>query len=310
MREVATHQWQANIYTRSFIDNNGDGVSNVDDRATHEPGLALVATNIRFRDGSFSNFNNTDLNGFAGFNEVFPLFSWYMIETDSTRYKTTGVHVVYDAGGPTDGNGGGTSAIGQNFANTCGRRSLCRLPARAWRGLLRQRRLQWIFDRQRPSTGGSSGPTTNLSTGRIDPPLWFGSYGWQGFSGQNSFLEFGKKPFAVGETGGIHGHVVYASTRPFDDPQLLLQLSWEPLVPHVRVNLYKEDVASDGVTPTLTLIDYTDTSSFDDWAQGFRTDSVPNMNCPGQSTTDVFFFGLQASRTTWIGTTRSTAGLP
>ena len=62
-----------------------------------------MPTNIRFRDGSYSNFNNTDLNGNAGFNEVFPLFSWYVIETDSTRYKNTGTHVVYDAGGPADG---------------------------------------------------------------------------------------------------------------------------------------------------------------------------------------------------------------
>jgi len=29
---------------------------------------------------------------------VFPLFSWYVIETDTTRYKNTGTHVVYDAG--------------------------------------------------------------------------------------------------------------------------------------------------------------------------------------------------------------------
>ena len=42
------------------------------------------------------------------------------------------------------------------------------------------------------------------------------------------------------------GHVVYASTRPFDDPQLLVQTQWEPLVPHVKMNLYKEGVAADG----------------------------------------------------------------
>jgi hypothetical protein len=65
------------------------------------------------------------------------------------------------------------------------------------------------------------------------------------------------------------------------------------LVPHVKLNLYKEDVASDGVTQTLTLVDHTETSSFDDWAQGFRTDGRPNMNCPGQATTDIFFFGLE-----------------
>src|SRR5262249_29160867 len=61
MGEIATHQWQANIYTRSFFDQNANGVSDKNtDGSDKEQGLALVATNIRFRDGSFSNFNNTD----------------------------------------------------------------------------------------------------------------------------------------------------------------------------------------------------------------------------------------------------------
>ena len=78
-----------------------------------------------------------------------------------------------------------------------------------------KRRLQRLF-RSRVALFPVQPPI--IPRGRIDPPLWFGSYGWQGFAGQNSFLEFGKKPFAAGENGGIHGHVVYASTRPFDDP--------------------------------------------------------------------------------------------
>src|SRR5207253_5455321 len=126
------------------------------------------------------------------------------------------------------------------------------------------------------------------STGRIDPPSAT-SYGWQSFMGQNQLLEFGKKPYNPGENGGIRGHVVYTSTRPFDDPALLLQLTWEPQVPHVKINLYKEGFAADGVTPTLTLVDTTETSSWDDWAQGFRSDGVPNMNCPGQNTADPFY---------------------
>ena len=81
--------------------------------------LPLIATNIRYRDGSYSNFNSTDLNGFAGFNEIFPLFNWLVLEADTTRYKQTGVHVVYDAGGPADGTpGGGTSTIAAFLANT------------------------------------------------------------------------------------------------------------------------------------------------------------------------------------------------
>ena len=91
-----------------------------------EKGLPLVPTNIRFRDGSFSNFNSTDLDGVADFNEEFPLFTWYVVETDPTRYKNTGTHVVYDAGGPSDGRRAadsraapcGSSTIAHYMANT------------------------------------------------------------------------------------------------------------------------------------------------------------------------------------------------
>ena len=40
----------------------------------------------------------TDFTGTANFNETFPLFNWYVVETDITRYKNTGTHVVYDVG--------------------------------------------------------------------------------------------------------------------------------------------------------------------------------------------------------------------
>ena len=286
--QIAMNQWQANIYTSTFFDANGNGV-----RDPNEDGLTLVATNVRFRDGSFSNFNNTDLSGNAGFNEEFPLFSWYVVEADTTRFKNTGTHVVYDAGGPADGTPCGTtvgtapcgnSAIAANMANTYEQNPVpaaLHVPGA-------------VYCNNADCTGQSiaDGPGSNTptSTGRIDPP-WVVTEGWQGYSGQNSFLEFGKKPYAAGENGGIRGHVVYASTRPFDDPQLLLQLSWEPLVPNVTINLYKEGTAPDGST-SLTLVDATKTSSFDDWAQGFRSDGMPNMNCPGQSTSDLFYFSL------------------
>jgi hypothetical protein len=297
MGDIAINQWQSNIYTSTYFDQNGDGL-----RGPNEPGLALVPTNIRFRDGSFSNFNNTDLSGNAGFNEVFPLFNWYVVETDTTRYKNTGTHVVYDAGGPADGSAScgsttnpgyppcGSSDIGGFMANTTEQVSLpadLRVPGAVY---CANADCTGSSIANGPITGGSSGPTTNLSTGRIDPP-WVLTYGWQGFSGQNNFLEFGKTPYNVGENGGIKGHVVYASTRPFDDPQLLLQLSWEPLVPNVTINLYQEGTAPDG-SQSLKLVDTTTTSSFDDWAQGFRSDGKPNMNCPGQSTADLFYFSI------------------
>jgi hypothetical protein len=296
--QIAMNQWQANIYTSSFFDTNHNGV-----RDSNEAGLTLVPTNIRFRDGSYSNFNNTDLNGNAGFNEVFPLFNWYVIESDATRYKNTGTHVVYDAGGPADGTCTGTTApcgssvIAGNMANTAESVPLpaaLRIPGAFYCGN------GDCSDAPAPLAGGGGGG----STGRVDPGIvhpYGSTYGWQGFSGQNSFLEFGKAPFATGENGGIHGEVIYASTRPFDDPGLLIHTSWTPNVPHVTINLYQEGTAPDGST-SLTLVDTTQTSSFDDWAQGFHlaadgVTKIPNMNCPGQgrdtgTNADLFFFSL------------------
>ncbi|HEY6095068.1 MAG TPA: Ig-like domain-containing protein [Gallionellaceae bacterium] len=290
MGDIAMSHWRTNVYTRTFFDQNGDGVSQ-----DTEPGLALVPTNIRYRDGSIGFFNNTDMNGYAGFNEIFPFFNWLVLEADTTRFKQTGVHVVYDAGGPADGTpGGGSSTIASHLANTL-ESSTAHLPAAL-------RFPGSVYCDNADCSGFSilNGPgssTSNPSTGRIDP-AWVTSEAWQGNLGQAQFVEFGKIPYGAGENGGIKGEVNYASTRPFDDPSLLLQLSWAPNVPNVIVNLYKKGTAPDG-TESLTLVDTTKTSSWDDWAQGLRSDGMPNMNCPGQETSSPFYFTLQNS-TQWL----------
>jgi len=286
MGEIGVHGWKNNLTTRTFFDTNLNGVS--DDG---EQGLSLVPTNIRYRDGSISNLNSTDLEGFAGFNEVFPIFNWYVLETDSNRYKNTGTHVINDAGGPVDGSTG-PYACGQGGYPSCGQSALMQNMARTAEDFSVPTALRVPGARYCANADCPPGDTAGGSTGRVDP-AWVTSYGWQSFMGQNQLLEFGKAPFAPGENGGIRGHVVYASTRPFDDPALLLQLTWEPQVPHVTINLYQEGFAPDGITPTLKKVDTTTTSSWDDWAQGFRSDGIPNMNCPGQSTTDPFFYTLR-----------------
>ncbi len=290
-KSLPVTQWRTNLATRTFIDSNGDGVSQPD-----EPGLSLVSTNIRYRDGSFGFFNNTDLNGYAGFNEVFPFMNWLVVETSNTRFKPTGVHTVYDAGGPTDGTiGGGNSNIAAFLANTIER---VPLPA-----IQRVPGARYCANADCPAGDNAGG-----SSGAVMPPQpWGVSQGWQGLLGQNTFIEFGMKPFAENENGGINGHVIYASTRPFDDPSLSLQLSWEPGVPRVKVNLYSKGVDAFG-NEKLTLVDTTTTTSWDDWAQGFRKDAagnlmtdgaghyIPNMNCPGQDATSPFFATLAGSK--------------
>ena len=307
--EIAVTQWRTNLYGRIFLDQNGDGVSQ-----DEEPGLPLVPYNIRYRDGSYMGYNNTDLNGFAGFNEVFPFLNWLVVDTDSARYKQSGVHVVYDAGGPVDGTaGGGSSTIGAALANTI-ESPTAHLPTE-----LRVPGARYCASADCPKNDTAGG-----STGRVDPG-YVPSEGWQGLLGQNSFIEFAMRPFAdaagtaPAENGGIRGHVIYTSTRPFDDPALLLQLSWEPGVANVKINLYQEGVAPDG-TKSLTLVDTTTTTNWDDWAQGFRRNpdgslklgsdgkAIPNMNCPGQETTSPFYYTMQNSTMGLNSTPISAAG--
>jgi len=315
MGDIASTQWEANLYTRTFIDDNKDGISQ-----STEAGIPFANVAVRLRDGSLENLLVTDFTGTANFNETFPLFAWYTVETDVTRYKNTGTHVVYDVGGPADGSAScgttgyppcGSSTIGSHLANTAEIVSVptnLRVPGSVYcagadcTGKSIQNGPGASDPPSNCTTSTGNPPlttcSTQLSSGRIDNPWTGGVEGWQGFPGQNNFLEFGKEPYIAGENGGIKGHVIYASTRPFDDPQQLVQTQWVPLVPHVKINLYQEGFASDNVTPTLTLVDSTQTSSWDDYAQGFRADGVtPNMNCPGQGANsgaipDLFFFSL------------------
>ena len=184
-KPFAVTQWRSNIYTRTFIDNGcgdptkaGDGVSQ-----QCEPGLALVNTNIRYRDGSIGFFNNTDLNGYAGFNEMFPFMNWLVVETSSTRFKPTGTHVVYDAGGPADGTqGGANTTIAAGLANTIERVSPPpnqRVPGAVYCGATATADCNGksISDPagSDPGTCTTNSTTgvrtcTGLSTGRIDPP--------------------------------------------------------------------------------------------------------------------------------------------
>ncbi len=72
------------------------------------------------------------------------------------------------------------------------------------------------------------------------------------------------RPTSPARTAASSGTVVYSSTRPFDDMRFNVQTIWEPLVPRVTVNLYRKDTLADG-TQTLTLVDTTQTSSWDDF---------------------------------------------
>ena len=224
--------------------------------------------------------------------KIFPLFSWYVVETDSTRYKNTGTHVVYDAGGPADGSTcGGTGANAPRLAETPTSAHFMantdeQIPvpadsARAGRGLLRTMRIAPSQSDPAIRSDSSSGHHRH-STGRIDPP-WVLTRRLAGIRGPEQLPRIRQDAVCGGRERRhprTRGLCLDASVRrSAAAPAHSVGSPWFRTSPSTSTRKARRRTA---VTSTLTLVDTTKTSSWDDWAQGFRSDGMPNMNCPGQ----------------------------
>jgi large repetitive protein len=276
MGNVPVFSWFTRVETSTYIDSNGNGV-----RDGGEPGIAEIPTRIRFRDGSVSNTLLTDNDGNAVFNELFPLFNWYVVESDRTRFAGTGVNITVDGGGLPDcvtynaATGQGTvGGSNQNSGMPCMKTGGILNSAYVWNDPISGKSFGAV-------PAGAATTTNRKDSGKVQYE------GLQGFINQTQQLGWGQRPFKVGENGGIEGMVVYASTRGFDDPSLEVQFMWEPGVPRVQVNLYKETANPDGTTG-LTLVNSTKTNSWDDFANGVSASGAPNLVCPGQDSNDPF----------------------
>ena len=223
------------------------------------------------------------------------MFAWYTVETDVTRYKNTGTHVVYDAGGPADGTlstcGGTVSGTGFppcGPLNTPGdHRQIDPGQHRGsrFRSRTNLRYPGAVYCATADCTGKSiqNGPTSSDASEQfqlLDSDLGTGasctaavarvllfpqaasirpglvSRAGRVSRARTTSSSSARRPyFTRVRTAGIHGHVIYASTRPFDDPMMLVQTQWEPLVPNVTINLYQEGFAIDTATgkPGSTL---------------------------------------------------------
>jgi len=331
--EYGSFTWQSHLWSRTYLDTQGLGAPVLDAQGNLDPILSppliQIPTRVRMRNGKFNNTLLSDIGGNSHFDETFPLFNWYVVESDTTRFRATGVHVVNDAGGQVDGPSG-TTCLAAGTTGQCGNGNVgtgtnpnpyqailnsnetfslppdLQVPGAVYCAAGDPTCAQTNFSNTPAGNAGSAGTCTTtaassttiggqactgLSAARIDPGTVL-SEGWQGGVSEYDMMDWGKLPYAPGETGGIRGHVVNSTTRPFDDPRMQFQNLWEPLVPRVTVNLYKEGTAPDGTT-SLTLVDTTTTSSWDDFAQGFgaagRAAGTPNISCPGEDFNDPFF---------------------
>jgi hypothetical protein len=218
LADVPVFDWFAHYQASAFFDSNQNGF-----RDPGEMGIPDQAMNLRFRDGSIYQSMPTDLQGNAYFHEVFPFFNWLVAEVDFARFKATGATVVVDNGGQILPHNGWT------------------MPT--WDRLNPQPQ----FDTD-PVTGAATttpltGPAgNNLSRTETGPVLL---EGMQTFLGQTNVIEWGKANYAAGENGGVSGIVHYGITRAEDDPRYAAAENWEPGIPRVQINLYR-DCDNDG----------------------------------------------------------------
>lgn len=213
LTSIPVFQWFTRQEHWVFNDANGNGF-----RDAGEMGIPNQAVNIRWRDGTMYQSAPTDGEGFVPFDEVFPFFAWQIAEVDfASALKATGVTVTVDDGGPIP------------FANQW-----------SWGGQLNPQ--NQINPADPGCVGISCIETINYRT-ETGPVLL---EAFQGFIGQTSVFQWGKKAYDAGENGGITGVVYYSTTRAENNPRYGAAEPWEPGIPRVQVNLYKQDPAVAG----------------------------------------------------------------
>jgi len=235
--QVPMFAWFGKQQGYVFFDANENGF-----REAGEAGIRDQNLNLRFRDGSIYQATPTDPNGYYEFPEVFPFFKWLVSEVDFARFKATGATIAVDEGGE----------IPAGFN-----------PASPW--------TLPTFDKLTPQTQaevntntGNSLSRTEVEDGLTAPVLLEGV---MTFAGMTNVIDWGKTNYAEGENGGITGIVHYAVTIAEDDPRYAAAEDWEPGIPRVQINLYRDHNA-DGVIDDLNLDGLPTLADVDNHPQG------------------------------------------
>lgn len=220
LQEVPVFLWFSRLESVVFHDTNQNGFRDPD-----EQGMPEQVVNLRFRDGSIYQSFPTDMDGYVPFDEVFPFFNWLVAEVDFARFKATGATIAVDGGGAID-------------------------PSEYWSydGKLNPQPQYCTQDDVDASVLGCTAVgdpllnpndllTGNLARTETGQVL---TQAIQGFLGQSSVIEWGKAVYGPGENGGISGLIHYATTRAEHDPRYAVGEEWEPGIPRVQVNLYRD----------------------------------------------------------------------
>jgi parallel beta-helix repeat protein len=208
--DLLVFRWFGSLEGTVFHDLDHDGF-----RDPLEVGIPDQNLNLRFRDGSVYQTQPTDGAGEYAFTEVFPFFKWLIAEVDFTRFQATGMTTAVDNGGAIPAADGWTTPS---------------------------------FDKLNPQPQATVNPNTgnNLSRTETGPVLL---QAMLLFLNQTNVIEWGKDEYAAGENGGIAGIVFYDTTRAENDPMYNGGEPWQPGVPDVQVNLYRDNETNATAAP-------------------------------------------------------------
>jgi len=248
--DLLVFRWFGNLEGAIYLDANRNGI-----RDAGEIGIPDQAVNLRFRDGSiYQSTVSTPPDGEYALSEVFPFFKWLVTEVDFARFKATGVTNVVDDGGDPVGVDLGFGLLGVG--------KLAPQPQRLADG------------------APTEGADYRTVTGEVL------TQAMHLFLGQTNMIDWGKDQYQTGENGGISGIVYYAVTRAENDPRLAAGETWEPGIPRVVLNLYR-DLNANGVVDDLNgdgLPTLADADNFPfQWApvHQFLDDASPNPDWTG-----------------------------
>ncbi|GAB4264796.1 MAG: hypothetical protein Kow0092_16670 [Deferrisomatales bacterium] len=277
--------WFSRLEAWVFNDKNANGFwdpAGVDGQAgtlDDELGIPEQAVNLRFRDGTLYQSFPTDLEGFVPFDEVFPFFNYLTVEVDFARFKATGLTKVVDAGGPIPPDAGWANP---SFGLLNPQPQHC-TAADVAAGTVAQVTdvgpdgLCYTGDDTSAPCAIVGEPIVNCNTGNNLSHTETGQVltaAFQGFLGQTSVMQFGKKAYGPGENGGISGIVYYAVTRAEDDPRFAAAEPWEPGIPRIQMNLYA-DADRDGVIDDLDGDGCPTPADVDNYPFGWRDGGLP-----------------------------------
>jgi len=212
--DVFSKRWFGTLEGSFFYDMDEDGFRDPD-----ENGIAQMALNIRWRDGTIYQSTVTDATGDYALSEVFPFFKWLVLDSDFSRFKPTGMTAVVDEGGAIPADAGWT------------------MPSEG----VRNPQPQMVLNADGTQ---SSMPITNPNTGNNFSRTETGQVLLEAmhlFLNQNNRIDWGRKDYPPGQNGGISGVICYQTTRAEEDPRDGTNDPWEPGIPRVQVALYQYD---------------------------------------------------------------------